>query len=180
MADVNIDNMIDSLMKGMGGFFSTKTVVGEPRKIDDTIIIPLVDVTFGMGTGAGSNNAKASGGGGIGGRMTPSAVLIISNGVTKLVNIKKYTSLFTDIEGLLPGILPKVVEDEKGDKRYRKYTESLASETKKWFICDECLPEMNKWTSNEFKYQVEDDRRKRIQGLVRFIYTGLKACDEIR
>ena len=100
--------------------------------------------------------------------------------IDKLVNIKKYTSLFTDIEGLLPGILPKVVEDEKGDKRYRKYTESLATETKKWFICNECLPEMNKWTSNEFKYQVDDERKRRIQGLVKTIYSALKACDELK
>lgn len=97
--------------------------------------------------------------------------------IDKLVNIKKYTSLFTDIEGLMPGILPKVVEHEKGDKRYKKYTESLATETKKWFICNECLPPMNEWTSKDHNYHVDDDRRRRIQGLVKEIYTGLNACD---
>ena len=101
--------------------------------------------------------------------------------IEKLVNIKKYAYLFKDIEGLLPGSLPKVVENEEtGDKRYKKYTESLATETKKWFIDGDCLPEMNIWTSNEFKYQVEDDRKRRIQGLVKTIYSGLKACDEIK
>jgi len=113
MADVNIDNMIDSLMKGMGGFFSTKTVVGEPKKIDDTIIIPLVDVTFGMGTGAGSNDKKASGGGGIGGKMTPSAVLIISNGVTKLVNIKNQDAV-TKILDMVPDMINKLTERKDG------------------------------------------------------------------
>lgn len=96
--------------------------------------------------------------------------------IGKELNIKKYKSLFTDIEGLLPGSLPKVNVNETGDKRYKRYTESLASETKKWFICDECLPPQKEWLSKEFKYQVEDDRRKRIQGLVKQIYSGLKAC----
>lgn len=100
--------------------------------------------------------------------------------IDKLVNIKKYTLLFTDIEGLMPGILPKVAENEKGDKRYRKYTESLATETKKWFISNECLPPMNEWTSNEYKYLVDDDRRRRIQELVKSIYSGLKVCDKMK
>ena len=99
--------------------------------------------------------------------------------IEKELNIKKYKSLFTDIEGLLPGSLPKVIENETGDKRYKRYTESLASETKKWFICDECLPPQKEWLSKAFKYQVEDDRRKRIQGIVKQIYSGLKACKEI-
>ena len=115
MADVNIDNMIDSLMKGMGGFFSTKTVVGEPKKIDDTIIVPLVDVTFGMGTGAGTNDKKASGGGGIGGKMSPSAVLVISNGVTKLVNVKNQDAV-TKILDMVPDLINKLTEPKDGSK----------------------------------------------------------------
>lgn len=99
--------------------------------------------------------------------------------IGKELNIKKYKSLFTDIEGLLPGSLPKVNENETGDKRYKRYTESLAAETKKWFICDECLPPQKEWLSNDYKYQVEEDRRKRIQGLVKQIYSGLKACATI-
>ncbi|MBR5376858.1 MAG: GerW family sporulation protein [Lachnospiraceae bacterium] len=115
MANVNIDNMIDSLMKGMEGFFSTKTVVGEPKKIDDTIIIPLVDVTFGMGTGAGSNENKASGGGGIGGKMTPSAILIISKGGTKLINIKNQDAV-TKILDMVPDVINRLTERKDGQK----------------------------------------------------------------
>ena len=82
--------VVESLLKGMDTVLSTKTVVGEATKIGDTIILPLVDVTFGVGAGAGNNSEKksASGAGGLGGKMTPSAVLVIKNGSTKLVNIK--------------------------------------------------------------------------------------------
>ena len=66
--------VVESLLKGMDTVLSTKTVVGEATKIGDTIILPLVDVTFGVGAGAGNNSEKksASGAGGLGGKMTPS------------------------------------------------------------------------------------------------------------
>ena len=68
--------VVESLLRGMDTVLSTKTVVGEATKIGDTIILPLVDVSFGVGAGAGSNGQKSSssGAGGLGGKMTPSAV----------------------------------------------------------------------------------------------------------
>ena len=43
---------LESLFKGMDGVVSSKTVVGEAIHINDTIILPLVDVSFGIGAGA--------------------------------------------------------------------------------------------------------------------------------
>ena len=82
--DNQFQGVVESLLKGMDTVLSTKTVVGEATKIGDTIILPLVDVTFGVGAGAGNNFEKksASGAGGLGGKMTPSAVLVIKNGST--------------------------------------------------------------------------------------------------
>lgn len=73
--DNQFQGVVESLLKGMDTVLSTKTVVGEATKIGDTIILPLVDVTFGVGAGAGNNSEKrsASGAGGLGGKMTPSA-----------------------------------------------------------------------------------------------------------
>lgn len=101
--------VVESLLKGMDTVLSTKTVVGEATKIGDTIILPLVDVTFGVGAGAGSNGNKKSqsGGGGLGGKMTPSAVLVIGkNGSTKLVNIKNQDTI-TKILDMIPDLVDK-------------------------------------------------------------------------
>ena len=106
---MDFDGMITSLMRGMSNFFSTKTVVGEPKKVDDTIIIPLVDVTFGMGTGATTGEKKPGGGGGVGGRMTPSSVLVISKGVTKLVNIRNQDAV-TKILDMVPDLVNKFTD----------------------------------------------------------------------
>ena len=73
---------VESLMKGMDGFVSSKTVVGEPIQVGETIILPLVDVSFGMGAGAFCGEKKKNSGGGIGGKMSPSSVLVIQNGST--------------------------------------------------------------------------------------------------
>ena len=72
----------------MDSFITTKTVVGEAIHIDDTILLPLVDVSFGVGAGAFAENAKNNAGGGMGGKISPSAVLVISKNGTRLVNIK--------------------------------------------------------------------------------------------
>jgi len=109
VANMDFDGMITSLMRGMSNFFSTKTVVGEPKKVDDTIIIPLVDVTFGMGTGATTGEKKPGGGGGVGGRMTPSSVLVISKGVTKLVNIRNQDAV-TKILDMVPDLVNKFTD----------------------------------------------------------------------
>lgn len=88
MADNNFKGTVEALFHGMDGVISSKTVVGEAIQIKDTIILPLVDVSFGVGAGAFNGEKKERGAGGIGGKMTPCAVLVIQNGTTKLVNIK--------------------------------------------------------------------------------------------
>lgn len=102
MADnMNFEATVASLFKGMDSFITTKTVVGEAITVGDTIILPLVDVSFGVGAGAFSGEKKNNGGGGMGGKIMPSAVLVIQNGQTKLVNIKQQDGL-TKVLDMVP------------------------------------------------------------------------------
>ena len=106
MAENNFNSVMTSLLKGVDSVLSTKTVVGEPINVGDTILVPLVDVSFGLGAGAGNQDKKASGGGGVGGKMSPSAILVIQNGKTKLVNIKQQDGL-TKILDMVPDLVDK-------------------------------------------------------------------------
>lgn len=108
MAENNngIHSVMESLLKGANALMSTKTVVGEPTKIDDTIIVPLVDVSFGVGAGASKTDRKDGGCGGLSGKMTPSAVLLIKNGQTKLVNIKNQDSV-TKLIDMIPDLVDR-------------------------------------------------------------------------
>ena len=118
MADKeNFQGVVESLLKGMDTVLSTKTVVGEATQVGDTIILPLVDVSFGVGAGAGNNGQKnsASGAGGLGGKMTPSAVLVIKDGSTKLVNIKNQDAVTKDLD-MIPDIVEKFTKPkDKGE-----------------------------------------------------------------
>ena len=106
MAENNFNSVMTSLLKGVDSVLSTKTVVGEPINVGDTILVPLVDVSFGLGAGAGNQDKKSSGGGGVGGKMSPSAILVIQNGKTKLVNIKQQDGV-TKILDMVPDLVEK-------------------------------------------------------------------------
>lgn len=107
MADNNhFASTVEALFKGMDNFVTTKTVVGDAVKIDDAIILPLVDVTCGMAAGSFAENAKNKGGGGMSAKMSPSAILVIQNGSTRLVNIKNQNTVNKMLD-MVPDIVNK-------------------------------------------------------------------------
>ena len=110
----NFKETVNSLFKGMDSFISAKTVVGEAIHVGDTIILPLMDVSFGVGAGAFSGEKKDNGGGGMAGKMTPCAVLVIQNGTTKLVNVKNQDGL-TKILDMVPDFVDRFTSG-KGDE----------------------------------------------------------------
>ncbi len=113
--DNAIISSIETMFKGLDGLMSAKTVVGEPTKIEDTIIVPLVDVSCGVAAGAFYDNSKNNGGGGMSAKLSPSAVLIIQNGVTKLVNVKSQDAI-TKILDMVPDIVNKFSADKEISK----------------------------------------------------------------
>jgi uncharacterized spore protein YtfJ len=102
----DFNSTVSSLFQGMDKFLTTKTVVGEPTKIGDTIILPLVDVSFGVGAGAFSNGDKNNGAGALGGKMTASAVLVIQNGQIRLVNVKNQDTV-TKVLDMVPDLIDR-------------------------------------------------------------------------
>lgn len=110
-AEKKFKETVESLFSGINGVLSSKTVVGDAIHIGDTIILPLVDVSFGVGAGAFSGDNKDKGCGGLGGKMTPCAVLVIQNGTTRLVNIKNQDAITKILD-----MVPDVIERVKGPK----------------------------------------------------------------
>lgn len=129
MGDNSFHTTIESLFKGMDSFITTKTVVGDAIHIGDTIILPLVDVSFGVAAGAFSQEKKNNGAGGMGGKIMPSAVLVIQNGSTKLVNVKNQDGV-TKILDMVPDFVNKFTS-KKGDEALSKDDTSVDEEAKK-------------------------------------------------
>ena len=103
----NIRETVNSLFEGMDSFVSAKTVVGDAIQLEGgTTIIPLMDVSFGIGAGAFGGERKNNDGGGMGGKLSPCAVLVVSNGTTKLVNVKNQGNLNKILE-MVPDFMDK-------------------------------------------------------------------------
>jgi uncharacterized spore protein YtfJ len=137
MAENSFNSTVESLFKGMDSFITTKTVVGDAVRVDEsTIILPLVEVSFGVGAGAFAGENKNNAGGGMGGKIAPSSVLVIQNGTSKLVNVKEQDSV-TKILDMVPDLINKFTSkgakkkddvDEKVEEVIKSQTETKISE----------------------------------------------------
>ncbi|MEE8885519.1 MAG: spore germination protein GerW family protein [Eubacteriales bacterium] len=108
MADNSFNNNISALYKGLESFLSTKSVVGQPVKVGDSTLIPLADVSFGMGAGAFAGDSKDNGGGGVGAKMSPAAVLVIAkDGTTKLISLNNEDAIAKLID-MAPDVITKI------------------------------------------------------------------------
>ena len=138
MSANNFNTTVESLFKGMDSFITTKTVVGDAIHIGDTIILPLVDVSFGVGAGAFSGDKGQNAGGGMGGKIMPSAVLVIQNGQTRLVNVKNQDGV-TKILDMVPDFVNKFAskaEDKTVTKTASAETVKAAEEEMKSILAD--------------------------------------------
>ncbi len=128
MAENKFNSTVAALFQGMDGVISSKTVVGDAIHIGDTIILPLVDVSFAVGAGAFNDDSakKEKGAGGLGGKISPCAVLVIQNGKTKLVNIKNQDTI-TKILDMIPDVVDRVSE-KKEEKMTEKDVEDILNQ----------------------------------------------------
>ena len=99
------------MFKGMDGFVNSKTVVGEPVKVGDATLIPLIEVSCGMGAGGYVKEKDAKNGdggaGALSSKITPTAILVLQNGNTKLVNIKNQDTM-TKILDMVPDVIDRL------------------------------------------------------------------------
>ncbi len=99
---------VDSLFKGLDNFLTTKTVIGEATQVGDAMMIPLAEVSFGLGAGAFAGGSRNNGGGGMGAKVSPAAVLMVSkDGTTKLISLKSQDAVGKIID-MAPDIITKI------------------------------------------------------------------------
>ena len=152
MAENNFQETVSSLFKGMDSFISAKTVVGDAVTVKDTIILPLVDVSFGVGAVAFAGDKKNNAGGAMTGKISPSAVLVIQNGSTKLVNIKNQDTV-TKIIDMVPDVVDKITSKFGGSDE-----------------ADEAEPHLHRCREGNQEGRGQEDLRRFEQGFHREVY----------
>ena len=123
----------EAIFKGMNTFLTTKTVVGEPIVVGESTIIPLVDVSCGMATGTFEESSKSKGGGGMSAKITPTAMLIIQDGRTKVVNINNQDAI-SKILDMVPDLINKVSNKSDVDKETTKKAETILNDSESKYI----------------------------------------------
>ncbi|MBR0133621.1 MAG: sporulation protein [Lachnospiraceae bacterium] len=122
MANEKFDEMFKSLFGNMKGFLSSETVVGKAMTLPNgTILIPIMDVTFGVGGGGftkkhtnGGTDDKNKTSGAIGGKMSANCVIIIEGDEIRVLNIKQQDALTRCID-LIPEISKRIKKLKNGD-----------------------------------------------------------------
>ena len=115
MAENKLSTTVASLFDGMDKFMSSKTVIGDVVHIKDKIIIPLIDVSFGVGAGAWDKTDKGSAAGGLGGKMSPAAVLVISDDGVKMVPVSRSQDVVSKVIDMVPDIINKFTKGSDRD-----------------------------------------------------------------
>ena len=105
-----IAKQVEMLFEKLKDFLTSKTVVGEEIKVGKITLIPIIEVTFGMGSGTGggkyAKDQEGSGGGiGLGVKARPSAFIVIKEEEVKLLSLRKSGSLEKLIEKF-----PEIIE----------------------------------------------------------------------
>lgn len=114
---MNMKDNINVLFERFESFVKNETIVGQEIKVGEVTIIPMANISFGLGAGGGGEAGKDEGGGtGMFARATPTALLIIKNGDVSLIPIRKGSS-FDGLLESVPGLIEKLSEkSEDKDK----------------------------------------------------------------
>lgn len=100
----DFNEAVEVLFHKVDDLVSTKTVVGEAIVVGDLTLLPLIEVSVGAGAGAKEGVNAA---GGMGAKITPSAILVIHPNGTQLINVKNQDAL-TKLIDMAPGVVNKL------------------------------------------------------------------------
>ncbi|MBQ9092147.1 MAG: GerW family sporulation protein [Anaerotignum sp.] len=100
----DFNEAVNVLFDKVDDLVSTKTVVGEAIVVGDLTLLPLIEVAVGAGVGAKEATNAA---GGVGAKITPSAILAISPNGTHLINVKNQDAI-TKLIDMAPGVVNKL------------------------------------------------------------------------
>ena len=120
------NNTVSSLFEGLDKNFSTKQVIGDPVVVGETTIIPIIDLSVGMISGAFNGEKNSNSAGGIGVKARPQSVLVIRGDSVRLMDIgtrtgmDKLLDLLPDFVDMIKGKMGSGKADREEEKEARE------------------------------------------------------------
>lgn len=118
-----MNKRMEILFEKLKDFFTSRTIIGKEIQVGEITMIPVIEVTFGMGTGSGGglDEKKQQGsaeGMGVGAKAKPSGVIVIKEGQVQLLPLGKPGTLDRLIEKVpeLIDKIPKAMDKKAVDK----------------------------------------------------------------
>lgn len=118
----NIEDIVKSTLGEIEKILSTKSVIGEPVKLENATVIPLIQLGFGFGIGSGggggkgreSGHGEGSGSGvGAGGGVKPVAMIVIDKDGARVVPVTKKSSMIEKMGDVIPKVIEKIGDKKK-------------------------------------------------------------------
>jgi len=106
-----VSEILDIMLGKIETMAQAKTILGEPVKLGERLVIPVVKISVGFGAGGGENKqeekaANAGGGGGGGFSISPVGFIVMEGEKTAFLPVKQ-KSVGSLIE-MIPTLLEKV------------------------------------------------------------------------
>ena len=125
----SIQNIMETTLDTIKGSIDANTIIGDPIKTDNTVVVPISKVTIGFGIGGGeyskgnrkeehSDNNDTNFAGGSAGAVTvqPVAFVVVENGETRLMSVDNNINMIDNILTITPKVIEKLQKISKNNK----------------------------------------------------------------
>jgi len=120
----DLESLVKSTLGEIEKILNTKSIIGEPVRLEGTTIIPLIQLGFGFGIGSGSGKgpqaAKGEGAGsgvGAGGGVKPVAMIVIDKNGVRIEPVSRRGSVIDKMGEIIPKVMEKVGDKKKEEKK---------------------------------------------------------------
>lgn len=117
---------LQALFGGMESLLQSKTVVGDPIEVGNTVLIPLMEISAGLASGTLKNNAHNNGAGAMSARISPIAMIVIQGDRVRLVSVKEQ-DVFTRLLDSVPDVISRIRGGGMSDEAKTQAEEALSN-----------------------------------------------------
>ncbi len=96
-----IQETLQSILTNLENFIDSKTVLGEPVKVGNATLVPLISLKVGLGSGHSEGLGTGGGGGGI--NVEPRALVVIQETGVSVYTLNGKDTL-ADLAEAVPGV----------------------------------------------------------------------------
>lgn len=124
----SIKSLMDTTLESIRTTIDANTIIGDPIKTENTVVVPISKVTIGFGIGGGeysrcntskekNDESDSNFAGGSAGAITvqPVAFVVVEEGETRLMSLDHNINMVDNILSVTPKILEKIQKLKNND-----------------------------------------------------------------